>query len=129
MNASTTHDVVTDVPESLVVLTSDVELLLGWADASDLDLYVTGAATGSAASSGQPERLLLENVKGQLNIEVDPYLITGVPSTTYTLTATLVTVSGDSDDLVDMNATPSSTVISPMCSAVSTTIRAARKSR
>ena len=53
--------------------------------------------SGSAASSGQPERLVLENVKGQLNIEVDPYLIAGVPSTTYTLTATLVGVSGDSD--------------------------------
>lgn len=86
------HKFALTVPES-----SDVELLLGWGDSSDLDLYTTGAATGSAASSGKPERLLLENVKGQLNIEVDPYLITGVPSTTYTLTATLVPVSGDSD--------------------------------
>jgi hypothetical protein len=86
------HKFTLTVPES-----SDVELLLGWGDSSDLDLYTTGAATGSAASSGKPERLLLENVKGQLNIEVDPYLITGVPSTTYTLTATLVPVSGDSD--------------------------------
>lgn len=86
------HTFSLNVPE-----TSDVELLLGWGDASDLDLYVTGAATGSGASSGQPERVLLENVRGQLQIEVDPYLILGLPSTTYTLEATLVPVSGDSD--------------------------------
>ncbi|WP_154402892.1 thrombospondin type 3 repeat-containing protein [Nocardioides speluncae] len=86
------HTFTLNVPER-----SDVELLLGWGDASDLDLYATGAATGSAASSGQPERLLLENVQGQLNIEVDPYLVVGVPSTTYTLTATLASVSGDGD--------------------------------
>lgn len=80
------------VPES-----SDVELLLSWDDASDLDLTVSGAAAGSAATAGQPERLVLSNVRGQLDITVDPYLVTGVPSTTYTLTATLVGVSGDSD--------------------------------
>ena len=80
------------VPDS-----SDVELLLEWNDASDLDMTVTGAATGSAATAGQPERLLLQNVKGDLAIEVDPYLVTGVPETTYTLTATIVGVSGDSD--------------------------------
>ena len=51
---------------------------------------------GSAATAGQPERLLLENVQGTLNIAVDPYLVAGVPSTTYTLTAT-GDVSGDSD--------------------------------
>jgi hypothetical protein len=76
---------------------SDVELLLAWGDASDLDMTVTGAATGSAATSGQPERVLLENVQGTLDIAVDPYLVTGLPSTTYTLTATTVGVSGDSD--------------------------------
>jgi len=80
------------VPEA-----SNVELLLSWGDASDLDLTVTGAATGSAATAGQPERLLLTNVRGQLDITVDPYLVVGVPSTTYTLTATLVTVAGDGD--------------------------------
>ena len=80
------------VPEA-----SDVELLLTWGDASDLDMFVTGAATGSAATAGHPERLLLENVKGNLSIAVDPYLVTGVPNTTYTLTATVVGVSGDSD--------------------------------
>ena len=92
VSTATRHKFTLNVPEQ-----SDVELLLGWGDASDLDLYVTGAATGSAASAGQPERLLLENVRGQLDIEVDPYLVLGVPGTTYTLTATLVGVSGDSD--------------------------------
>lgn len=69
---------------------STVELLLSWPDASDLDLHVTGAAQGSAASSGQPERLVLEDVQGTLDIQVDPYLILGIPSTEYTLSATIV---------------------------------------
>src|SRR5688500_3542095 len=44
MNASTTHDVVTDVPESLVVLTSDVELLQTLrAVAADHDISTVGA--------------------------------------------------------------------------------------
>ena len=76
---------------------SDVELLLEWDDASDLDMFVTGGATGSAATSGQPERLLMQNVSGDLEIEIDPYLVVGVPSTSYTLTATIVGVAGDSD--------------------------------
>lgn len=69
---------------------SDVELVLAWNDGSDLDLAVTGAATGGAATSLNPERAVLQNVGGQLKIAVDPYLIVGVPSTTYTLTATIV---------------------------------------
>lgn len=69
---------------------STVELLLTWPDASDLDMYVTGAAQGSAASAGQPERLVLQGVEGTLDITVDPYLVAGVPSTTYTLQATIV---------------------------------------
>jgi hypothetical protein len=90
---SGTQDTFTlDVPEA-----SDVELLLSWGDSSDLDMTVTGAATGSAATAGQPESLLLTNVRGQLRITVDPYLVVGVPSTTYTLTATLVGVAGDGD--------------------------------
>jgi hypothetical protein len=92
MKAGTQDTFTLDVPQA-----SDVELLLDWPDTSDLDMVVSGAATGSAASAGQPERLLLENVRGTLNISVDPYLITGLPSTAYTLTATLVDVAGDSD--------------------------------
>ncbi len=92
LTAGTQDTFTLSVPEA-----SDVELMLGWGDSSDLDLSVAGAATGSAATSGQPERLLLENVKGQLEITVDPYLVLGVPSTAYTLTATLVPVSGDGD--------------------------------
>ncbi|MGH3735031.1 MAG: thrombospondin type 3 repeat-containing protein [Micromonosporaceae bacterium] len=88
----TQHHFTLSVPES-----SDVELTLAWGDAGDLDMYVTGAATRSAASIAEPETLVIENVKGELKIEIDPYLIVGVPSTTYTLTATLVPASGDSD--------------------------------
>jgi len=73
------------VPES-----STVELLLSWPDGSDLDLTVTGAASGSAATAGQPERLVLEDVQGTLDVRVDPYLVVGLPSTTYTLQATVV---------------------------------------
>ncbi|PVG81878.1 hypothetical protein DDE18_14245 [Nocardioides gansuensis] len=69
---------------------STVELLLGWPDLSDLDMYVTGAATGNAASAGQPEALRLEDVQGTLDIEVAPYLVVGIPDTTYTLQATIV---------------------------------------
>jgi hypothetical protein len=68
---------------------SDVELLLTWDDpgASDLDLYVTGAAeSGSGgATSGHPESLVLEDVQGALDVQVDPYLV-AAPTTTYTLT-------------------------------------------
>jgi Thrombospondin type 3 repeat len=53
-------------------------------------MYVTGAAQGSGATAGQPERLVLEDVQGTLDIRVDPYLVLGLPSTTYTLQATLV---------------------------------------
>ena len=93
----TGHTFSLSVPE-----TSTVELLLSWPDASDLDMYVTGAAQGSAASAGQPERLVLEDVQGTLDIQVDPYLILGVPSTEYTLEATIVpTGSGGGGDPVD----------------------------
>jgi hypothetical protein len=79
------HQFTLELPEK-----SDVELLLTWPDDSDLDLYATGAATGQAASAGRPERLVLTDVQGTLDLRVDPYLVLGVPSTTYTLEATLV---------------------------------------
>jgi hypothetical protein len=79
------HQFTLEVPEK-----SDVELLLTWPDDSDLDLYATGAATGQAASAGRPERLVLTDVQGTLDLRVDPYLVLGVPSTTYTLEATVV---------------------------------------
>jgi hypothetical protein len=72
---------------------SDVELALGWGDASDLDMTVSGAAVASAATSSNPERIVLMNVQGDLKIDVDPYLVVGVPGTTYTLKATIATVS------------------------------------
>ncbi|UUZ58674.1 thrombospondin type 3 repeat-containing protein [Nocardioides sp. B-3] len=62
---------------------------------------MTGAASGSAASTGQPEHLVLTDVRGTLDIAIDPYLVVGVPSTTYTLQATVVpkgTVGGDLTD-------------------------------
>lgn len=79
------HEFTLQVPEK-----STVELLLTWPDASDLDMRVTGAAQGSAASAGQPERLVMDDVQGVLDIVIDPYLVVGVPSTTYTLQATVV---------------------------------------
>ena len=79
------HTFSLQVPEK-----STVELLMTWPDASDLDMYVTGAGTGSAATAGQPERAVLNDVQGTLDIRVDPYLVVGVPSTTYTLQATIV---------------------------------------
>jgi hypothetical protein len=79
------HEFRLSVPEP-----STVELTLNWQDSSDLDMYVTGAAQGSAASAGQPERLVLDDVQGDLDIQVDPYLVLGVPSTSYTLEAVIV---------------------------------------
>ncbi len=90
------HRFTLPVPEK-----SDVELRLSWPDASDLDMYVTGAATGSAASAAQPETLVLEDVQGTLDIHVDPYLVVGVPSTTYTLQATIVPEPTGGDAAVD----------------------------
>ena len=84
------HEFSLSVPE-----TSTVELTLGWEDASDLDMFVTGAAQGSAASAGQPERLVLEDVQGPLDIGVDPYLVLGVPSTSYTLEAIVIPNGSD----------------------------------
>lgn len=90
------HHFELDVPQ-----TSSVELTLAWPDASDLDMTVTGAAQGSAATVSQPERLVLDGVRGALDIHIDPYLVLGVPSTTYTLEATVVPTTTDGGNPVD----------------------------
>ncbi|WP_205829504.1 thrombospondin type 3 repeat-containing protein [Microbacterium sp. MEC084] len=89
LDATIQHHTLT-VPER-----SDVEVRLEWADASDLDMFITGAASGRSASSSQPEVVLLEGVTGTLDIAIDPYLVVGVPETAYTLTATVVPAPGD----------------------------------
>jgi hypothetical protein len=74
---------------------SDVELVLTWTDGgpvgNDLDLYVTGAAdSGDAGAGSSPgERVSLADVQGRLEIQVNPYFITDLSGTTYTLTATV----------------------------------------
>ncbi len=84
---------------------SDVELQLTWDDpgGTDLDLFATGASDSGSrgASAGHPESVVLEDVQGDLALEVDPYLVGG--STTYELTATLrpVSVDGDGDGVND----------------------------
>jgi len=88
----TSHHFTLDVPG-----TSHVELTLAWEGGSDLDLSVTGAATGSSATAGKPERVVLDDVQGQLDITVNPTLIFTAPGTTYTLTATVDLPPGDSD--------------------------------
>lgn len=83
--------------------TSDVEFTMSWTDdfgGADLDLYVTGAADSGTdgASSAHPETFTLTEVNGNLDIRVEPYLVTDVLSgSTYTLTAT-ITPSGNGLD-------------------------------
>ncbi|HVT78944.1 MAG TPA: hypothetical protein VHD87_18020 [Acidimicrobiales bacterium] len=91
---------------------SDVTFSLDWTDtspaaASDLDLYVTGAAdSGStAASSNKPEVVSFNGVKGELDIAVDPYLVDDEANgVTYTLTAVVNStpvVDSDGDGVPD----------------------------
>jgi hypothetical protein len=87
--------------------TSDVAFELTWTDAltatTDLDLHVTGAAdSGTLGANGTEgelaERFVLEDVKGQLEIAVEPYFVADpVAGTTYTLTATVTPSSADAD--------------------------------
>jgi hypothetical protein len=77
-----------------VPVTSDVALNLTWTDgvgATDLDLYVTGAASSEdAGETGNPtERVILKDVQGRLDIRVDPYFVTDPAGSTYMLTATV----------------------------------------
>jgi len=96
------HHFTLDVPE-----TSHVELTLAWEDNSDLDLSVSGAATASAVTAGNPERVVLNDVQGKLDITVNPSFIFNLAGTTYTLIATLDPGPGsgdsDGDGLVDSN--------------------------
>ena len=72
---------------------SAVELTLSWTDdvtaQTDLDLYVTGAATtNDGAGIAKPERAVLADVEGVLELTVSPYFIADpINGTTYTLTA------------------------------------------
>ena len=116
-----------DVPQ-----TSDVAFTMNWTDAvggSDLDLYVTGAADsenlGATANAGPAginttEAFVLEDVKGLLNLEVDPYFVTDpLSGSTYTLTATVtadeVTIlDTDADGIVDdADACPTQSGVAP----------------
>ena len=88
-----------------VARTSKVELTLDWTDATgggtDLDLTTSGAATSTdGVTFNRPERIVLESVKGFLDIKVDPIVVADpVEGTTYTLTAvvTPAEVGPDSD--------------------------------
>jgi len=80
-----------------------VTITLGWDDAtSDMDLYVTGGAT-AASTGSKPEAVTLPVVTDDLTITVDPYLITGIP-TTYTLTATIEGDGSGGEPGTDPNA-------------------------
>lgn len=92
---------------------SDVELLLTWPDASDLDLYVTDGATGTAATAEQPEKVVLQGVQGSFTIQVDPYLVVGVPSTAYTLQATVVPAAAGAEPVTDPGAEPAPSGVAP----------------
>jgi len=88
-----------------VPVRSTVEFNLTWADdvgGTDLDLYVTGAAdSGSGGATLNPrERVVLANVQGRLEIQVDPYFVTDATGVTYTLTAT-VDADTDGDGVTD----------------------------
>jgi hypothetical protein len=89
---------------------SDVTFTLAWRSflgLGDLDLFVTGAASSGfeGAGGGNPEHVTLTDVRGHLDIAVDPFIIldpiTGVP---YTLTA-VITPHGAKPDR-DRDDTP-----------------------
>jgi hypothetical protein len=78
---------------------SKVEVVLDWDDdASDLDLSV-GQQGGDAVSGdggSLPEKVVLDQVQGLLDLTVKPFLVS--PSgTTYSLKATVTPLGGDSD--------------------------------
>lgn len=77
---------------------SRVEVTLDWDDeASDLDLSV-GQQGGEIVygENGRPEKVVLENVQGLLDLTVAPFLV-GPSGTTYTLKAKVTPLGEDSD--------------------------------
>ena len=127
VDRGTRHGFALDVPQL-----SDIAFNMNWTDGvggSDLDLYVTGAADsgnlGASANAGPSgintsESFVLEDVKGTLNLAVDPYFVTDVLSgSTYTLTATItpeevVEVDTDLDGIFDsVDACPTEPGIAP----------------
>jgi hypothetical protein len=98
--ADSSHRFTLDVP-----VRSTVEVHLTWPNGvveTDLDLYVTGAADSGGAGAGSSpwERVLLEDVQGRLEIQVDPYYVVHATGVTYTLTA-IVDADSDGDGVGD----------------------------
>ncbi|MEY2398760.1 MAG: hypothetical protein QOJ00_1934 [Actinomycetota bacterium] len=94
-----------DVPK-----TSDVSFVLDWTDAvggADLDLRVKGAADSgeTGATKSKPETVALTNVRGHLEMVVEPFLSTDPQNgNTYTLTAVITpkqVVDTDGDGVPD----------------------------
>jgi len=78
-----------------------VKITLSWDDSSDLELHVSGGATGDAATGSNPEVVDVGMVDKDLTIKVDPYLVVGAPQTTYRLVAT---IEEPETEIVDVNA-------------------------
>lgn len=94
-HTATNHTFTLDIEQP-----SDVAFQLTWTDevsSNDLDLYITGAATGSGTSSTPGEEVLLSNVTGTLDIRVDPWMVSDPAGTTYTLKATITPTAGGGD--------------------------------
>jgi hypothetical protein len=91
------HRFTLDVP-----VRSTVEVNLTWAEdvagTNDLDLHVTGGDGG--ATLNPRERVVIANVQGRIEIQVDPYFVTDPTGVTYTLTAT-VDPDSDGDGVTD----------------------------
>jgi hypothetical protein len=108
VDRGTAHEFVLEVPQ-----TSEVELTLSWTDdlgANDLDLYTTGAASSESegATTANPEFVVLQTVKGFLDIRVEPYFVADLVSgATYTLTATITPagdgLDSDGDGVIDVD--------------------------
>jgi hypothetical protein len=98
---ATSHHYTLNVPD-----VSDVEVTLTWTDVTggtDLDVVATGAAdsgsAGASANTANPrENFTLHEIKGTLDLRVDPYLVVDpVAGTSYTLKAVIRTQGVDTD--------------------------------